>query len=310
MSTTTSTTATTTACRDAEATALMLRLDTGSRARLAARSNEYTKSTSGLAPTYLQANLVVLPSRYAADFRNLCARNPVPCPLVAESSSAGDYSTLKSYLPRLSTSSQLAAVLDLRTDCPRYNVYHGSHLTKAGVSDVTDEWTDDHVAFVIGCSQSFESALERAGFPIRHSVQDRTVPMYRTSIPLNPSGIFTGSTYVVSMRPFPRRDIERVRAITRAYLPAHGEPLAWGWDALARLGIADIDVPQWGDAPLTEDGRQPLGSLAGDADNVPVFWGCGVTPQEAIMKAPLEGTILAHAPGHMLVLDCREDDVL
>ncbi|EPE08393.1 hypothetical protein F503_01176 [Ophiostoma piceae UAMH 11346] len=297
-------------CKDAEATALKLRLDTGLRVRLAARSNEYTKSTSGLAPTYLQANLVVLPSRYAADFRGLCARNPVPCPLIAESSSVGNYSSLKSYLPRLSTSSQLAAGLDLRTDCPRYNVYDGSRLSKAGVSAVTDEWTDDHVAFLIGCSHCFESALECAGFTVRHSVQDRTVPIYRTSVPLNPSGIFTGSTYVVSMRPFPKKDIERVREITRAYAPTHGEPLAWGWDALARLGIADIDLPQWGDAPLTEDGQQPLGTLVGDDNNVPVFWGCGVTPQEAIMKAPLEGTILAHAPGHMLVLDCREDDVL
>ncbi|RXG49971.1 hypothetical protein VDGE_20973 [Verticillium dahliae] len=80
-------------------------------------------------------------------------------------------------------------------------------------------------------------------------------------------------------------------------------------DALERLGIKDVNVPQWGDAPLTMDGR-PLWDVAGDDENVPVFWGCGVTPQEAVIRADLEGTVMAHAPGHMLVLDCMEDQVL
>ncbi|CAK7215348.1 hypothetical protein SBRCBS47491_002452 [Sporothrix bragantina] len=294
--------------RSKEATALTLRLTTGSLARQAARANEYTNSTSGVAPTYLQANLLVLPSRYADDFRNLCARNPVPCPLIAESATPGDFSRLVSHLPSVD-SGKLAGSLDLRTDCPRYNVYKDSQLIKAGVPDVASEWTPDHVAFLVGCSQSFESALERAGLLIRHSVQDRTVPMYRSNIPLNAAGVFSGSTYTVSMRPFPLKDIERVRSISRAYHATHGEPVAWGWDAVARLGIADIDQVQWGQPPLTEDG-QPLGTVFGDEDNVPVFWGCGVSTQEAVMKAPLEGTVLAHFPGCMLVMDCGEDDVL
>ncbi|KAH8662419.1 DUF1445 domain-containing protein [Xylariales sp. PMI_506] len=283
-------------------------LKTGLEARLAARQNLYTKSTSGIAATYLQANLMILPSKYADDFRNLCHRNPVPCPLIAESVTKGDFSNLKCYLPRI-TADELAAQLDLRTDCPRFNVYSGSQLQREGVADIVSEWTDDHVAFVIGCSQSFESALVRAGLEIRHVTHDRTVPMYRSNIPLNASGVFSGSTYVVSMRPFKRSDIERVRDITRRYLPTHGEPVAWGWDALERLGIKNVDDVQWGHAPLTADGR-PLSEVFGDEDNVPVFWGCGVTPQEAVMKAPLEGTIMAHCPGHMLVMDCREDDVL
>jgi uncharacterized protein YcsI (UPF0317 family) len=55
--------------------------------------------------------------------------------------------------------------------------------------------------------------------------------------------------------------------------------------------------------------ERPLG-VRGDEDEIPVFWGCGVTPQEAVMKAGLEGTIMAHAPGHMLVLDCHDWDIV
>ena len=280
----------------------------GLAARRASRKGQWARSTSGVADTYLQANILVLPSRYADDFRGLCARNPVPCPLIAESAKPGNFSTLKSYLTRISDK-ELAADLDIRTDCPRYNVYSGSKLIHSPVENLLSHWNDNHVAFVIGCSQSFESALIRAGVEIRHLSQDRTVPMYRSNIALNPSGVFTGSTYVVSMRPVRRQDIDLVRTITRRYLPTHGEPVAWGWDAVARLGIKNIDEVQWGHAPLARDGR-PLSEVFGDDENVPVFWGCGVTPQEAVMNAALEGIIMAHYPGEMLVMDCREDDVL
>lgn len=281
----------------------------GLDARLAARANRHTKSTSGLAPYHVQANLIILPSRYASDFRDLCARNPVPCPLLAESQTPGDFSRLKSHLPTILNGDKIAAHLDLRRDCPRFNVYVDSKLANEGILDIESQWTNDHVAFLIGCSYSFESALSAANLPPRHFVMDRNVPMYRTNIPLNPAGVFTDSTYVVSMRPYKKSDIPKIRAITRRYLPAHGECIAWGWDALQRLNIKDIDSPQWGDAPLTLDGR-PLSEVAGDDDNVPVFWGCGVTPQDAVMKAGLEGVIMGHAPGCMLVLDCLETDVL
>jgi uncharacterized protein YcsI (UPF0317 family) len=131
--------------------------------------------------------------------------------------------------------------------------------------------------------------------------------MYRTNIPLCPAGVFTGATYVVSMRPYKKTEIETVRDVTRPYVATHGEPIAWGWDAVERLGIKDINVPEWGDATLTLDGR-PL--IEGDGEVVPVFWGCGVTPQEAVMRANLKGMVMGHAPGHMLVLDLKEEDLL
>jgi uncharacterized protein YcsI (UPF0317 family) len=283
-------------------------LITGADVRLACRNGSHTGSTSGLAPTYLQANLIILPSRYANDFRILCARNPVPCPLIAESESIGSWSKVKSFIEGVAGSG-VAAEVDIRSDAPKYMVYKDSKPVKFQCDDIVEEWTEDHVAFFIGCSFSFESALTNAGLVPRHTIMDRVVPMYRTNIPLCPAGVFSGGTYIVSMRPYKKSVIEAVRKISRPYVATHGEPVAWGWDVVKKLGITSIDVPTWGDAPLTSNGR-PLGDVEGDEENVPVFWGCGVTPQEAVMRAGLEGTVMGHAPGHMLVLDCRDWNVV
>jgi len=283
-------------------------LDTGAAVREAARHGNHTTTTSGLAPTYLQANLIILPSRYAADFRLLCARNPVPCPLMAESSTVGTFDSVKSWIDGLA-GEELISKVDIRKDAPKYMVYRDSKLAKFECGNIIEEWTEDHVAFLIGCSFSFESALTNAGLKPRHSILNRAVSMYRTNIPLCPAGVFTSSTYVVSMRPYKRSEIETVRNITRPYIATHGEPVAWGWDAAERLGIKDIDTPDWGAPPLTLN-KRPLGEHKGSEDEIPVFWGCGVTPQEAVMKADLKGTVMAHAPGHMLVLDCRDWDIV
>ncbi|KAL1652262.1 hypothetical protein SLS58_000389 [Diplodia intermedia] len=278
---------------------------TGHSARTAARANAIL-STSGLAPDHLQANLIVLPSRHAADFRLLCQRNPVPCPLLAESATVGSYSALKSWMDGVADDA-IAKGIDIRTDAPRYMVYSNGTLTASQISDIHAHWTADHVAFLIGCSYSFEAALARAGLTPRHTSLNRIVPMYRTRIPLCPAGVFSASAYVVSMRPYPRARIPAVRDATRPFVAAHGEPVAWGWDALGELGIADVNAPDWGEAPVMADGV--TGLTEGDEENVPVFWGCGVTPQEAVMRAGLEGTVLGHAPGHMIVLDVKDEDV-
>jgi uncharacterized protein YcsI (UPF0317 family) len=281
---------------------------TGAAVREASRNGTYTTSTSGLAPTYLQANLIILPSRYAPDFRLLCSRNPVPCPLLAESSSVGTFSSVKSLLAGLN-GRQILDKVDIHRDAPKYMVYRDSKLVKFECEDIMEEWSEDHVAFLVGCSFSFESALANRGLVPSHTVQQRTVPMYRTNIPLCPAGVFTSGTYLVSMRSYRRKDIETAREITRPYIATHGEPIAWGWDAVKKLGIQDIDKPEWGHAPLTLDGRR-LGEVEGNEENIPVFWGCGVTPQEAVMRAGLQGTVMGHAPGHMLLLDCRDWDIV
>lgn len=299
---------------------------TGLSARLAARNKELVAPTAGLAPSYLQANLIVLPSRYANDFRLLCARNPVPCPLLAESATPGQAIQLKSYLSAPARTAvpkgaqgnghehtgegtlEVAQDIDLRHDFPKYRLYTDGHPEGDDVLDISSQWTDDHVGFLIGCSYSFESALSAAGLTPRHQLQGRNVSMYRTTVPLCPAGVFTGATYVVSMRPYQMQDIEQVREITRPYVATHGEPIAWGWDGMRQLGITDIKNVQWGEQSLMLDGSgRPFDET--ESGYVPVFWGCGVTPQNAAMMAGLEGMVMAHSPGHMIVLDVREHEV-
>lgn len=298
---------------------------TGLSARLAARNKTLTNQTAGLAPSYLQGNLIVLPSRYANDFRLLCARNPVPCPLLAESAAPGDSTLLRSHLKAPVSAAvskegvngeehvddvvmEIAKDIDLRHDFPKYRLYQNGQPQGHDVLDIAAQWTEDHVGFVIGCSYSFESALHAAGLTPRHQLQGRNVPMYRTNIPLCPAGAFTGATYVVSMRPYRAEDVEKVRDITRPYVATHGEPVAWGWHGMKSLDIADIREVQWGEQSLRLDGSgMPFDML--EEGYVPVFWGCGVTPQNAVIMAGLEGTVMAHSPGHMIVLDVREHEV-
>ncbi|KLU90973.1 hypothetical protein MAPG_09498, partial [Magnaporthiopsis poae ATCC 64411] len=97
------------------------------------------------------------------------------------------------------------------------------------------------------------------------------------------------------------------------FASTHGEPVAWGWEAVTALGIVDVARPEFGDAPLRANGSGlPFGPGEYEEDGeefVPVFWGCGVTPQEAVRQAGLEGTVMAHAPGHMIVLDLTDREV-
>ncbi|KAL4963832.1 DUF1445 domain protein [Aspergillus stella-maris] len=281
-------------------------LQTAHDVRLASRKGQHTAPTAGLAPGYIQANLIVLPSRYAADFRALCQRNPVPCPLVAESAE-----------PATTLLSKDKGV-DIRTDIPRYMVYLDGKAISTGCPDLLESWTEDHIAFLIGCSFSFETALIADGLTPAHIIGNSNVPMYRTTRALDPAGVFTGSSYVVSMRAYKARDVPRVREITERYAHTHGGPVDWGWGALKRLGVKDINVPEWGDRPLGLDGEELVVPSFDDSEKeeedgdtvVPVFWGCGVTPQEAVTQAKLEGTVMAHLPGHMLVLDCLDGELM
>jgi uncharacterized protein YcsI (UPF0317 family) len=251
-----------------------LREASAGEARRAFRTGRYNGTTAGMAPGKLQGNLVVLPAGLAGDFRRYCLRNPKPCPLVGMSE-PGD--------PALPA---LGADIDLRTDLPRYNVYRDGALA-AQVDDLSALWRDDFVAFVLGCSFTFEQALVAAGISLRHLERATVVPMYRTNIETVPAGRFAGPM-VVSMRPLDTADLERAIEITASFPHAHGAPVHSG-DPRA-IGIADLAAPDWGEATEVGD------------DQVPVFWACGVTPQAAIARArpPL---CITHTPGSMLITD-------
>src|ERR1700752_5122982 len=89
---------------------------TGAEVRRLARTGELTGPTAGLAPGYVQANLVVVPRDLAFDFLLFCQRNPKPCPLL-DVTESGDSE------PRL-----VAPGADVRTDVPRYRVYQHGEL--------------------------------------------------------------------------------------------------------------------------------------------------------------------------------------
>lgn len=256
-------------------------LRTGAEVRRAARSGQLTGPTPGLAPGFVQANLVILPRDWAFDFLLFCQRNPKPCPLL-EVMDPGDPQ------PR-----STAPGADVRTDLPRYRVYENGQLT-AHRTDIVDLWRDHFVTFLLGCSFTFEAALIAAGIPVRHIEQGRNVPMYRTNRACRAAGRFHGPM-VVSMRPMtPTQAIEATRICSR-FPKAHGAPVHWG-DPSA-IGVKDLSRPDYGDAVEVQEGE------------VPVFWACGVTPQAALLEAkpPLA---ITHEPGHMFVTDLRDSDLL
>ena len=121
--------------------------------------------------------------------------------------------------------------------------------------------------------------------------EDVNVPMFRTSIPTRPAGPFEGPL-VVSMRPFNPRDAIRAALISAELPLVHGAPIYQGNGH--GIGIADLARPDYGDSVTLREGEQP------------VFWACGVTPQEALLRAKLPLAI-THAPGHMFVSDLREE---
>lgn len=245
-------------------------------ARQLARSGAYRGPTAGFAPGFVQANLAILPAEAAHDFLRFAHANPKPCPVVGISEPGSPH------LPAL------GADLDLRTDVPGYRIWRDGELVEE-TPDLLAHWRNDLVAFAIGCSFSFEEALIEDGLSVRHIDLGRNVPMYRTSIACTPAGRFSGPL-VVSMRPFRPASAIRAIQITSRFPAVHGAPVHIGLPEA--IGIADLAAPDYGDAvPVA-------------ADEIPVFWACGVTPQAVIRAARIPFAI-THAPGKMLVTDLR-----
>jgi len=264
----------------------------GASVRAACRLNSLVAPTKSLAPGVAQANLVILPARFAPAFRAYCAANPAACPLLEESPSPGD--------PTLPATCPLGA--DVSRDAPRYFVWRDG-LPAGSPADIASEWAaraggppeERLVAFALGCSFSFEDALERGGAPPLPAAPGGNVPMYATNRATAPAPPFSGPL-VVSLRVFAdAAAAARAAEITAAFPAVHGAPVHVG-DGAA-LGVADVMAPTYGarPAPLAEG-------------NVCVWHACGVTPQAALRNARLPFAI-THAPGHMLVLDVTNESL-
>lgn len=244
------------------------------------RQEKYDSDTSGLAPGYAQANLAILPQKLAFDFLLFCQRNPKPCP-VLEVTEPGN--------PILS---QIANGADVCTDIPRYRVYKKGKLV-AEVENIKEFWQKDLVAFLIGCSYTFENALLGANIPLRHIQDGKGVAVYITNIPCKPAGVLSGPM-VVSMRPIPQDLVVRAVQVTSRFPATHGAPIHVGDPQ--KIGISDLNTVDWGDKPRIEKG------------DVPVFWACGVTPQAVAMETKPE-LMITHKAGHMFITDLKDGEL-
>jgi len=244
------------------------------------RDGKKKNPTAGDAPGFVQANLVVVPKKYAFDFLKFCLMNPKPCPVLDVTE------------PGSKTFRNIAPNADVSTDLPLYRVWRHGVLEKE-VTDVQDLYGDDMVAFALGCSFSWEDVLAENKLIPRHVEMSCNVPMYRTNISNKISGPF-GGHLVVSMRPYTLQDVKKVTGITSCYPGAHGGPIHVG-DPKS-IGIKDLNCPDFGDKIKIRD------------DEIPVFWACGVTPQSAIEAAKIPLAI-THSPGHMLICDVLNSEL-
>ncbi|WP_286005535.1 putative hydro-lyase [Campylobacter avium] len=242
------------------------------------RKGEIKDQTSGMALGFAQANLVILPRVYAKDFEKFCKENSKPCPILE---------VLEGKI-----SKKIAKGADIYSDLPKYFIYENG-VKVAEEYDVSKYYKDDFVGFLLGCSFSFEEALMKEGLEIRHISLKRNVPMYKSNIKLKKVGIFEGEM-VLSMRPFSLNEAKKAYDITKRFPLVHGEPVHIGDEK--ELGISNINEPDFGDKPLIKEGE------------VPVFWACGVTPQNVIMKTKLP-FVITHAPGFMFITDILNEDL-
>ena len=104
------------------------------------RTGEITRPTAGMCAGYAQANLVILPKKYADDFKEFARKNPKPCPILE----------VVEGTPDIHDMGEGASIV---TDIPKYFIYRDG-VKVDEVTDVSSYWKEDSVAFLIGCSFS------------------------------------------------------------------------------------------------------------------------------------------------------------
>ena len=124
--------------------------------RQAIRSGQFTSTTSGQCPQFIQANMAIVPKSVADKFLLFCQSNPRACPIL-EILPSGSY-----------TPTRIAKThADIRTDIPKYEVYENGQSLKK-VRNISEDWNNDMVTFLLGCSFSFEHALQQNGIRVKN----------------------------------------------------------------------------------------------------------------------------------------------
>ena len=243
--------------------------------RRAIREGRWRSNTKRMALGHHQANVTIVPERYAFDFMRFCFRNPRPLPLL-DVTDPGDP------VPRKS-----APDADIRTDVGGYLVLRDGQVAERRES-IEDIWREDHVAFLTGCNLSLDRVMLEAGMPLPHLQSEEAFPaQYRCSIECTPAGAFHGPV-VVSLRPVPDALVGPLAELTSQYALCHGAPLHAGDPAA--IGLRDLSNVDWGRKNSIPPGHTPM------------FWACGITAQAAAIASRIPEMIV-HAPGRMFVTD-------
>lgn len=247
--------------------------------RRAIRNGSFRGFTNHVAGGFVQGNLVVVPAEFADDFEAYCRANAQALPILGRSEPGS---------PHIRA---LAEDLDLRTDVGEYRVFeHGVETDTP--TDISSIWRDDLVAFVLGCSFSFEGLLVAHGVRLRHLEEHDVSAMYLTDRDTVPVGPFSGKL-VVSMRAMTPADAIVATIVSDRYPAYHGRPVSIGLPE--DLGIADLSRSYGGH-----------GMTRLEPGEIPVFWACGATGQIAVREARLP-LCITHNRAHMVLTDIPVD---
>jgi uncharacterized protein YcsI (UPF0317 family) len=243
--------------------------------REAIRHGRWKSNTKRMALGHHQANVTIVPERYAFDFMRFCLRNPKPLPLL-DVTDPGDPTPRKA-----------APDADLRTDVGAYVVLRDGEIVDRPAS-LEGIWRKDHVAFLTGCNLSMDRVMLEAGMPLPHLTSEDAFPaQFRSSLQCVPAGAFSGPV-VVSLRPVPDALVVPLVELTARYALSHGAPVHVGDPAA--IGVHDLNRVDWGKPNAIPPGHTPM------------FWACGITAQAAAAASHIPEMIV-HAPGRLFVTD-------
>jgi uncharacterized protein YcsI (UPF0317 family) len=243
--------------------------------RAAIREGRWKSNTKRMAHGHHQANVTIVPEKYAFDFMRFCVRNPRPLPLL-DVTDPGDPTPRKA-----------APDADLRTDIGAYVVLREGEIVERPAS-LEKIWRKDHVAFLTGCNLSMDRVMLEAGMPLPHLTSEEAFPaQFRSSLECAPAGAFHGPV-VVSLRPVPDALVVPLIELTSRYALSHGAPVHVGDPAA--IGVRDLQKVDWGKPNAVPAGHTPM------------FWACGITAQAAAAASRIPEMIV-HAPGRLFVTD-------
>ena len=206
--------------------------ETAVAARARIRAGEHTGPTSGLAPGFAQANLVILPADDALDFLRFCVRNPKPCPLLEVTDTGSPHPDGSRVRRRPAHRPAPLPRLSRRT--ARRRADGRAHY-----------WRADLVSFLLGCSFTFEWALDRCRPAGRASAPGRQRPDVRHEPTLQwPPARSTGRWWCRCGRSHPTPSPTSSRS-PLAFPPCTAPRCTSA--TRPQLGIADLAAPDFGD---------------------------------------------------------------